>query len=398
MAVNDLVMSRPGQVNKTGAVDAMFLKLFLGEVLTACDEKNIMKDLHMIRTIDHGKSASFPILGKATARYHVPGTPILGFNQIAANERVINIDDLLIADVAIYDLEDAKNHYDVRGEYSKQIGAALAREFDKKNHLGHNDYSGITVTLIYEAVLNDLAADRTGRPGFENNVRLEFSNDADVQGKGETGYTPWDTVVCFTFQLCGSKINEAGLPLEGAGFRLYSDEECRNEVFVKAKPNESGSYIVINRDSLGGEDHTGGSVPEEAAEMCSSEDGNFTIYGLDQGIYYLKETKAPDGYRLPTDENGEPIVWEICAESDVAENAFVFWVNDKAYTGKEGQYRVTGTRAERTVEMTIYNFNGSELPETGSFGMILQIAAGSLLILVPYMSGLSKSKKEDIYE
>ena len=132
MAVNDLVMSRPGQVNKTGAVDAMFLKLFLGEVLTAFDEKNIMKDLHMIRTIDHGKSASFPILGKATARYHVPGTPILGFNQIAANERVINIDDLLIADVAIYDLEDAKNHYDVRGEYSKQIGAALAREFDKK--------------------------------------------------------------------------------------------------------------------------------------------------------------------------------------------------------------------------------------------------------------------------
>ena len=130
--VNDLVMSRPGQVNKTGAVDAMFLKLFLGEVLTAFDEKNIMKDLHMVRTIDHGKSASFPILGKATARYHVPGTPILGFNQIAANERVINIDVLLIADLAIYDLEDAKNHYDVRGEYSKQIGAALAREFDKK--------------------------------------------------------------------------------------------------------------------------------------------------------------------------------------------------------------------------------------------------------------------------
>ena len=130
--VNDLVMSRPGQVNKSGAVDAMFMKLFLGEVLTAFDEKNIMKNLHMVRTIDHGKSAAFPVLGKATARYHVPGTPILGFNQIAANERVINIDDLLIADVAIYDLEDAKNHYDVRGEYSKQIGAALAREFDKK--------------------------------------------------------------------------------------------------------------------------------------------------------------------------------------------------------------------------------------------------------------------------
>ena len=132
MADMNLVMSRPGQVNKSGAVDAMFLKVFLGEVLTAFDEHNIMKELHRVRTIDHGKSASFPILGKAAARYHVPGTPILGSNQIAANERVIAVDDLLIADVSLYDLEDAKNHYDVRQEYSKQIGAALAREFDRK--------------------------------------------------------------------------------------------------------------------------------------------------------------------------------------------------------------------------------------------------------------------------
>lgn len=132
MAVNDAVLSRPGQVNKSGDADALFLKLFSGEVLTAFEEVNIMKDLHKTRTITHGKSASFPVLGKATARYHVPGTPILGSNQIATDERVINIDDLLIADVAIYDLDDAKNHYDVRQEYSKQLGYALARAFDQK--------------------------------------------------------------------------------------------------------------------------------------------------------------------------------------------------------------------------------------------------------------------------
>lgn len=132
MADTDLIMSRPGQVNKSGDIDAMFMKVFSGEVMTAFAETNVMKDLHRIRTIDHGKSASFAVLGKASARYHVPGTAILGSNKIAANERIINIDDLLIADVSIYDLEDAKNHYDVRQEYSRQLGQALAVAFDKK--------------------------------------------------------------------------------------------------------------------------------------------------------------------------------------------------------------------------------------------------------------------------
>lgn len=130
--MSNLTLSLPGQNQLAGASDELFMKVFSGEVLAAFDEVNVMKDLHRVRTIDHGKSASFPILGKASARYHVAGEPILGSNKIATSERVINIDDLLIADVAIYDLDDAKNHYDVRQEYSKQLGHALAREFDKK--------------------------------------------------------------------------------------------------------------------------------------------------------------------------------------------------------------------------------------------------------------------------
>lgn len=132
MADTDLTLSLPGQNALAGDRDALFMKVFSGEVMAAFDEYNIMKDLHRMRTIDHGKSASFAILGKASARYHTPGTAILGNNTIATSERIINIDDLLIADVAIYDLDDAKNHYDVRQEYSKQLGQALAVEFDKK--------------------------------------------------------------------------------------------------------------------------------------------------------------------------------------------------------------------------------------------------------------------------
>ena len=125
------MLAAPGQLNGTGLTDAQFLKIFTGEILTAFDENNVMKGLHRERTITQGKSASFPTMWKANARYHVAGTPILGNNKILHGERVIHIDDLLTADVFLYDLDEAKNHYDVRSEYSKQLGAALAREFDQ---------------------------------------------------------------------------------------------------------------------------------------------------------------------------------------------------------------------------------------------------------------------------
>ena len=112
--------------------NANFLEVFSGEVLTAFETATIFRDLHRVRTITHGKSAAFPVLGKTTARYHTPGTPILGSNNPKIGQRTINIDDLLIADIFIYDLEDAKLHFDVRKEYSHQLGVSLAQRFDEK--------------------------------------------------------------------------------------------------------------------------------------------------------------------------------------------------------------------------------------------------------------------------
>lgn len=124
---------RNGVSNGTWAQEnANFLEVFSGEVLTAFETATIFKELHRTRTITHGKSAAFPVLGKTTARYHTPGEPILGSNNPKIGQRVINIDDLLIADIFIYDLEDAKLHFDVRKEYSHQLGVSLAQRFDEK--------------------------------------------------------------------------------------------------------------------------------------------------------------------------------------------------------------------------------------------------------------------------
>ena len=127
----DGTLTYPGQSQGRGMTDANFLIVFSGEVLTSFGENNIMKGLHRERTITSGKGASFPVIWKANARYHRPGTPILGSNKILHGERIINIDDLLISDVMIYDLDEAKLHYEIRSEYSKQLGAALARTYDR---------------------------------------------------------------------------------------------------------------------------------------------------------------------------------------------------------------------------------------------------------------------------
>ena len=111
---------------------SLFLKVFAGEVLTVFEENNVMKDLHTMRTISSGKSAQFPVTGRANAAYHTPGTPLLGTQSIKHNEIVINIDDLLIADTFIANIDEARNHYDVRAEYSRLLGMALAKEFDQR--------------------------------------------------------------------------------------------------------------------------------------------------------------------------------------------------------------------------------------------------------------------------
>ena len=69
-------------------------------------------------------------MGRTGATYHTPGQEILG-GQLKHAEKVITIDDLLISPQFIANLDEAKNHYDVRSTYSKEMGNALSNQFDK---------------------------------------------------------------------------------------------------------------------------------------------------------------------------------------------------------------------------------------------------------------------------
>lgn len=110
---------------------ALFLKVFGGEVLTAFARTSVTTSRHMVRSISSGKSAQFPVLGRTTAAYLKPGENLDDIRKdIKHTEKVITIDGLLTADVLIYDIEDAMNHYDVRSEYTAQLGESLAMAAD----------------------------------------------------------------------------------------------------------------------------------------------------------------------------------------------------------------------------------------------------------------------------
>ena len=287
----------------------------------------------------------------------------------------------------------------------QDIKAIVDREFDQKNDLNENVY-GQKVILRYNATLNDKAAEDTGRPGFENDVRLEFSNNPDHDGDGTTGYTPWDTVVCFTYKLNILKTNDHDLKLEGAKFRLYSDKELKNEVYVKKAEDEG--YIVINRDTVGGSDHIGGTTPQDSVEMVSNAKGEIKIYGLDTGIYYLKETEAPTGYRplldpivlnlkaTFTDERNDYVKGDGATDKTLQKletTAHIKEFFDGAY--KESDVDLTTDTSEGSSNLTVINKVGKKLPVTGSSMMLLMLTAGTALVTGAFVYGKRQKKSND---
>lgn len=156
--------SRLGQALAAGDAEALFLKVFAGEVMTIFEAENVTKGRTMVRTIQNGKSAQFPVMGRASAFYHVPGNEILG-GSIKHNEKLITIDDLLISPVFIADIDEAKNHYDVRSHYSTEVGRVLAQTWDKqvlqvgvlaaRTATGNIPGESPAGTVITEAVAND---------------------------------------------------------------------------------------------------------------------------------------------------------------------------------------------------------------------------------------------------
>ena len=176
-------VSTLGQVNTSGDDNALFLKVFAGEVLASFQRQNKMLPITTVRSISSGKSASFPLVGLATSEYHVAGAEINGA-AIKHAERVITIDDLLISHAFISNIDEAKNHYDVRSIYSQELGSALAKKLDQNlvqlAILGAR--AGATVTGIGSAQVVTDADAHTNASSFVDSIyeASQKLDEADV--------------------------------------------------------------------------------------------------------------------------------------------------------------------------------------------------------------------------
>lgn len=204
-----------------------------------------------------------------------------------------------------------------------------------------------------EVVFN--VASSTGKITFTSGT-----NSLIVQGTKDSGdgYATFaDKVNPFNLKI--TKTNEHGKVLKGAEFRLYSDADCKNVVDTQ----------------------------------ISDEKGLLTFKNLDvEKTYYFKETKAPQGYRIPVDENGKAYVHSVYVKATPQTNTFEFTVDGIKYdTSKtSGNVHLEGTKKDRVVAVDITNKTTQLLPETGSNGTILLIGLGVAVIAF----ALYKSKKD----
>jgi len=246
----------PGQINGLGGTylndNALFLKQFAGEVLTTFERVNVMKDKHMTRAISQGKSASFPVSGQTGAGYHVPGTTLTGTQSVLHNERIINIDDFLVSDIFVAQVDELKNHYDVRSIYTTEMGRALAKAYDQKVQqvvaLAARSASPITGNPGGSVLVNAAAATDgiqlagtifSGAQTFDEKDVPE--DDRYVNVKPAQYYLLAQTTDVINKDWGGSGVYAEGEVLKVAGIHIVKSNNVPTGV-IAAVPGENNTY------------------------------------------------------------------------------------------------------------------------------------------------------------
>lgn len=192
--------------------------------------------------------------------------------------------------------------------------------------------------FVFEVTNDNVVVSRT------NSAVNMYYEDRNRDGYLAVGNLPKN----YSFKI--TKVNNHGALLEGAEFTLYSDAGATNAIQT----------------------------------VTTDAQGSATFTDLVPGVkYYYKETKAPDGYPTPLNQDGSEIITEIYATSTPIQDKFSLFINGVEHiaSSQDGSVIIDGDKDNRVAGMTVVNEIGIKLPETGSGAMIPLLLIGSFLML-----------------
>ncbi|RHV19912.1 isopeptide-forming domain-containing fimbrial protein [Blautia sp. OM05-6] len=271
-----------------------------------------------------------------------------------------------------------------------------ALSYDKTNRIltvtlndfynSYKDHVGETITVVYTATLNKDAV--IGMNPNTNKAVVEYSNDpkSDGTGTSEPSIVKVHTFdfTIFKYYLKDQKNQNDKTALAGAEFELYKANTEGTAADTNAKINIIDENNGVYRQA----------TPEEAsaagftsAKIVSDEDGKVLVKGLKAGTYYLKETKAPDGYnKLLSDIKIEITAKYNDATGELESYSVIYTYNGNSTT-------VTNNDKATSPEVPVENKTGAQLPSTGSKGALMVTLAGIVLFGVLTASKAFGKKK-----
>ena len=275
-------------------------------------------------------------------------------------------------DAKVYIDGTETNGFTVTATVNADGTTTLTVSCDDVKALGAGNSSVITVE--YTAKLNENAV--LGSAGNPNEVYLEYSNNPNKseEGNNETGETPKDVVIVFTYKTIINKVDSENKPLTGAAFKL--------EKLIKGKDGAADTWTTVKEFTVD--------------ETTTS----FTFSGLDDGQYKLTETKTPVGYNTI-----DPIYFVIEAThgetADVPTlktlNAYLTDANGNKQTEMKDGESVnidlgTVDLTAGSITTTVVNKSGSKLPSTGGIGTTIFYVLGGVLVLAAVVLLVTKKR------